>query len=115
MRTVTSDDAFSKLLSKLPPEVAERVAAKYADDREEFITYLKSKTPSESPGYWALKGCTKCYSRGIVGINKATENSVICACVAKRYQAWVSHHRKAFNKRKEENASKPESGSEEVP
>lgn len=102
MKNLTIDEALQKLLASLPEEIAERVAAKYADDRDAFVSFLKEITPSEEPGFWANRACKSCYGRGTTGFNHNTNKEVVCACVAKSYQAWVTKHRKAFNKRKED-------------
>lgn len=101
----TIDAAFTNLLANLPPEIVERVRAKYEADREEFIAYVKDNTPSNSPAYWASKGCTKCHGRGIIGeltTPKGTKQPLVCYCVSKGYQKWLTEQRKIFNSRKEE-------------
>lgn len=97
------DQAFSNMFSNLPEEIVMRVRAKYEADRQEFIDYVKNTTPSQAPGYWAARSCTKCYGRGIIGeltrdgVNK---RPLVCQCVAKSYQAWLTEQRKAFNNSK---------------
>jgi hypothetical protein len=92
--------AISNMFKQLPPEVAERVRAKYEADRSEFLEHVKSNTPSNSPGFWAVRSCTKCHGRGIIGeLTKpgGGREPLVCHCVSKTYQVWLSDQRKHFN------------------
>ncbi|NBU69899.1 MAG: hypothetical protein EBS53_00375 [Bacteroidetes bacterium] len=99
------EDSISNLFKNLPPEVAERVRAKYEADREEFLEYVRSNTPSNSPGFWASRSCTKCYGRGIIGeLTRpgGQKAPLVCHCVSKNYQIWLTDQRKVFNEKKKE-------------
>lgn len=94
------DSALENLLGHLPPEVAERVHAKYSADREAFIAYVDSILPSKDPKYWAKSSCTKCCGRGILGILKTplgVTETPACPCTAKKYSKWLVEARKAYN------------------
>ena len=99
------DTAFATMFKNLPPEVAERVRAKYEADREEFVTFARGNTPSNAPGYWAAKSCTKCLGRGIIGeltTPKGKKEPLVCYCVSRTYQKWLTEQRKLFNQMKKE-------------
>lgn len=86
-------DSFQHMLANLPPAVAERVAAKHAADRAEFLEYIKDKMPSKAPAYWAAKGCTRCNARGIIGESiqaDGRKKPVTCSCTARAYQKWLT-------------------------
>ena len=99
------EKSLLNMFGNLPEAVAERVRAKYEEDRQEFLDFVKANTPSQAPGYWAARSCTKCYGRGIIGellrdgVNK---QPLVCHCVAKTYQAWLTEQRKVFNNKKRE-------------
>lgn len=99
------EDSISNLFKNLPPEVAERVRAKYEEDRADFLDYVRSNTPSNSPGFWAHRSCTKCHGRGIIGeLIKpgGGKEPLVCHCVSKSYQSWLTEQRKIFNSMKKE-------------
>jgi len=94
------EDSVKNLFKSLPPEVAERVHAKFAADRAEFLEYTKSNIPSTEPAYWAAKSCTACNSRGILGSRVKPDGlrePVPCACIARSYQKWLTEMRVKFN------------------
>jgi hypothetical protein len=103
------DASISNLFANLPPAVAERVRAKYEADRSEFLEYVRRNTPSNSPGFWATRGCTKCHGRGIIGeLTKpgGGREPLVCYCVSKNYQVWLTDQRKFFNSLKKKEQGK---------
>lgn len=100
-----ADEAVTNLLRNLPPEVAERVHAKYDADRQEFLQAVEDMTPSKDPAYWAKSSCTKCYGRGILGtLVKPSGERVVpsCACTSKNYEKWLVTVRQFYNALKEQ-------------
>lgn len=96
--------SLENMFKHLPPAVAERVRAKYAEDREKFLEFVKATMPSNSPAYWAAAGCTSCFARGIIGDRVLATGStpVSCACTGKKYEKWLREARAIFNAQKEQ-------------
>lgn len=99
------ETAFQQMFKNLPPEIVERIRAKYEEDRSEFVAFVQSNTPSKAPAYWASKPCTKCHGRGIIGeltTPKGKKEPLVCYCVSRSYQKWLTEQRKLFNQMKKE-------------
>lgn len=97
---IAVEASFENMYKHLPPEVAERVRAKYEADRSEFLEHVRRNTPSNAPGFWATRACTKCHGRGIIGeLVKpgGGREPLVCYCVSKNYQVWLTDQRKTFN------------------
>lgn len=99
------DMAFENLFKNLPPEVVERLRDKYEADRSAFLSFVQGNTPSKATGYWASNSCTKCHGRGIIGeltTPKGKKEPLVCYCVSRNYQKWLTEQRKLFNQVKKE-------------
>ena len=71
-----------------------------------LLEAMEKAKPSSSPVYWAKKGCSDCYGRGIIGkqtiivkSNKACTEA-ICHCVRKKYKKWQNKWLFEFEKSK---------------
>lgn len=98
------DAAFANLLGKLPESVAERVREKYEYDRASFLKYVDTHTPSKEPAYWAKRGCTKCYGRGILGTCTLPSGQTVypaCPCTQKSYGRWLKQARQEYRKKEQ--------------
>ncbi len=104
-----TDDALVNMLSVLPKEVAERVRDKYEEDRSQFLQVVQDMTPSKDPAYWAKRGCTRCYGRGIIGTlttPSGKKSTPACSCTSKNYAKWLVEVRKFYNTLKEQGHEK---------
>ena len=101
----TTDAALANMLQNLPPEVADRVVKKYEAERTSFLEYVRDNTPSKNAEYWAKRGCTKCYGRGILGaLVRPTGETVTptCPCTSKNYMKWLKSARRQYTALKKE-------------
>jgi hypothetical protein len=94
------DESIKNLLSKLDPQVADRVAQKFAQEREEFAQAVKEATPSKDPAFWAKPSCRHCHGRGITAIQQNSQ-PIACSCTTKNYEKWLKQFRVQYNERKQ--------------
>lgn len=117
-----ADKAYEHLLevaSHVDPKLTEVLQQKYEEDRREFSQAARDFMPSQDPAYWAKRGCSKCYGRGIIGKRhvfmpgesaqavredgeKTYANSITtfdkqCRCTQKNFKKWMSDFRLFFN------------------
>ncbi len=91
------DTQFAKILEavkKLNPEVHDRLRAKYVEDHEAFLHYVKSNTKSTNPRDWSKQDCNNCNSKGIIFYTDGRQS--ICSCASKKYIKWVKTLRTQF-------------------
>lgn len=118
-----ADAAYEHLLEvvdKVSPELTDVLREKYEEDRREFAQAARDFMPSQEPGHWAQRGCSKCYGRGIIGkrhvfmpgeparsirgedgtktyANSITTFDVQCRCTRKNFEKWMSEFRLFYN------------------
>ncbi len=91
--------AFDKLVDavyKVNPKLSQALQAKYDEDREAFVSYVKANTTSNSPRDWAKKSCNNCNSKGIILYLQG--HTSICGCATKNYSKWIKLLRVKFNR-----------------
>lgn len=120
MRTASQkaqvESSYQELLGSVPPEVAERLRAKYEEDVDSFSGYVAEHDPSAGdPTFWAKKSCKKCYGRGIIGkrhlftpgdsadaqdgvyTNVSVTVDMSCSCGKRRREKWLAEARRTYN------------------
>ncbi len=99
LNTIEDQGGYTRLLEvtkSVNPALYEKLQARFIEDRENFVAYLKLHSPSKSAKDWAKRDCKNCNSRGI--INFLDGRKSVCSCAVKAYTKWVKQQRVEFNK-----------------